>query len=190
MARHKRDRCVRGWPGGSSRSCCRARCSARMRRRASRGYGDVAQVDLNLQEWDYGDYEGRTSTDIHKLVPDWSLWERRRAERRDHRPGDRAGTGGDSSRRRGCREMSRSLRTATCSACSRSAGRNCRRIPADASRSAPRPSASSAMSTRHASSCSGTSRLLWGRLQPAEGFSPPLEEPSAFEEGGLKVRSG
>jgi broad specificity phosphatase PhoE len=38
------------------------------------GYGDVAQVDANLREWNYGDYEGRTTSDIHKERPDWSLW--------------------------------------------------------------------------------------------------------------------
>ena len=38
------------------------------------GYGDVAQVDPNLCEWNYGDYEGRTTPDIKKDRPDWSLW--------------------------------------------------------------------------------------------------------------------
>src|SRR5580704_13385073 len=38
------------------------------------GYGDAAQVDPNLCEWDYGDYEGRTTLDIRKEIPDWSLW--------------------------------------------------------------------------------------------------------------------
>ena len=38
------------------------------------GYGDSAQVDRNLCEWDYGDYEGRTTADIRKDAPDWSLW--------------------------------------------------------------------------------------------------------------------
>ena len=38
------------------------------------GYGDVAQTDPNLHEWDYGDYEGRTTADIRKQRPDWSLW--------------------------------------------------------------------------------------------------------------------
>jgi probable phosphoglycerate mutase len=38
------------------------------------GYGDVAQVDPNLVEWNYGDYEGRTTADIRKENPDWSLW--------------------------------------------------------------------------------------------------------------------
>jgi probable phosphoglycerate mutase len=31
-------------------------------------------VDSNLSEWDYGDYEGRTTPDIRKEIPDWSLW--------------------------------------------------------------------------------------------------------------------
>ena len=38
------------------------------------GYGDVAQVDPNLAEWNYGDYEGRTTSEIRKDRPDWSLW--------------------------------------------------------------------------------------------------------------------
>ncbi|HLK65611.1 MAG TPA: histidine phosphatase family protein [Bryobacteraceae bacterium] len=38
------------------------------------GYGDQAEVDPNLCEWDYGDYEGRTTLDIRKELPDWSLW--------------------------------------------------------------------------------------------------------------------
>lgn len=38
------------------------------------GYGDVAEVDPDLCEWNYGDYEGRTTADIRKETPDWSLW--------------------------------------------------------------------------------------------------------------------
>src|SRR5258706_11511792 len=38
------------------------------------GYGDVAQIEPNLIEWDYGDYEGRTTADIRKEVPGWNLW--------------------------------------------------------------------------------------------------------------------
>lgn len=38
------------------------------------GYGDAAEVEPNLSEWDYGDYEGRTTSDIQKEVPGWSLW--------------------------------------------------------------------------------------------------------------------
>src|ERR1039458_4215848 len=38
------------------------------------GYGDAAQVDPNLCEWDYGDSEGRVTPDIQKERPGWSLW--------------------------------------------------------------------------------------------------------------------
>jgi probable phosphoglycerate mutase len=38
------------------------------------GYGDSAQVDPNLCEWDYGDYEGRTTEAIRQGNPGWSLW--------------------------------------------------------------------------------------------------------------------
>ena len=38
------------------------------------GYGEAAQVDVNLSEWNYGDYEGRTTADILKESPEWSLW--------------------------------------------------------------------------------------------------------------------
>lgn len=38
------------------------------------GYGDVAQIEDNLCEWDYGDYEGRTTPEIRKQTPDWNLW--------------------------------------------------------------------------------------------------------------------
>jgi broad specificity phosphatase PhoE len=39
------------------------------------GYGEVAQIDDNLREWDYGIYEGRTTADIRKEQPDWSIWD-------------------------------------------------------------------------------------------------------------------
>jgi probable phosphoglycerate mutase len=38
------------------------------------GYGEVAQIDPNLHEWDYGAYEGHTSAEIRKDVPDWTIW--------------------------------------------------------------------------------------------------------------------
>src|SRR5579883_3298569 len=38
------------------------------------GYGACAQVDGNLREWDYGGYEGRTTAEIRRERPDWSLW--------------------------------------------------------------------------------------------------------------------
>jgi broad specificity phosphatase PhoE len=38
------------------------------------GFGDVAVIDPNLKELDYGDYEGRTTAEIQKERPGWSLW--------------------------------------------------------------------------------------------------------------------
>lgn len=38
------------------------------------GFGDEAAADPNLREWDYGDYEGRTTAQIRGDRPDWSLW--------------------------------------------------------------------------------------------------------------------
>src|SRR3954454_8828670 len=38
------------------------------------GYPD-AVVDPDLEEWDYGDYEGRTTVDILAERPDWFLWD-------------------------------------------------------------------------------------------------------------------
>ncbi len=38
------------------------------------GLGAEAQVRDDLREWDYGDYEGLTSADIHRRRPGWSLW--------------------------------------------------------------------------------------------------------------------
>lgn len=38
------------------------------------GFADVASVDDDLLEWDYGEYEGRTTADIRAERPAWSLW--------------------------------------------------------------------------------------------------------------------
>jgi probable phosphoglycerate mutase len=38
------------------------------------GFGAAAQIDPNLSEWDYGDYEGRTTAQIRTQRPGWSLW--------------------------------------------------------------------------------------------------------------------
>jgi broad specificity phosphatase PhoE len=31
-------------------------------------------IDADLHEWDYGDYEGRTTPDIQRDAPGWSIW--------------------------------------------------------------------------------------------------------------------
>ena len=38
------------------------------------GFIDAAQIDPDLVEWNYGDYEGRTSKEIHAEQPDWQLF--------------------------------------------------------------------------------------------------------------------
>jgi probable phosphoglycerate mutase len=38
------------------------------------GFGSRAETCSDLQEWDYGAYEGRTTADIHRERPDWDLW--------------------------------------------------------------------------------------------------------------------
>lgn len=38
------------------------------------GLADQAVVDPNLQEWDYGIFEGRKTADIRKDVPGWTIW--------------------------------------------------------------------------------------------------------------------
>ena len=48
----------------------RARETARLA-----GYGDAAQDEADLQEWDYGQLEGRTSSDIQREYPGWSIWQ-------------------------------------------------------------------------------------------------------------------
>jgi broad specificity phosphatase PhoE len=38
------------------------------------GFGAVAEIDRDLVEWNYGDYEGCHSADIHREHPDWELF--------------------------------------------------------------------------------------------------------------------
>jgi probable phosphoglycerate mutase len=44
------------------------------------GFGDVAELCDDCREWDYGEYEGRTTAEIRAEAPGWSLW-------RDNVPG-------------------------------------------------------------------------------------------------------
>ena len=38
------------------------------------GFGAAAEKDTNLVEWDYGDYEGLRTAEIHATRPDWQLF--------------------------------------------------------------------------------------------------------------------
>src|SRR5262245_40854211 len=38
------------------------------------GFGGVAEVDRDLLEWNYGDYEGRRTSEIQAQRPDWQLF--------------------------------------------------------------------------------------------------------------------
>ncbi len=38
------------------------------------GYENVAVLEPNLMEWNYGAFEGRTSDDIRKEIPGWNIW--------------------------------------------------------------------------------------------------------------------
>ena len=81
------------------------------------GLGDRVETRDELLEWDYGEYEGITTKQIHETRPDWVLW-------RDGCPGgespDDVGARADRllaelgvNRRR----RRRSSATATCCAC-------------------------------------------------------------------------
>lgn len=34
----------------------------------------IPEIETDLAEWDYGDYEGQRSADIHKERPDWNIY--------------------------------------------------------------------------------------------------------------------
>jgi probable phosphoglycerate mutase len=38
------------------------------------GFALASEIEPDLAEWDYGDYEGRRSVDIRKEHPDWNIW--------------------------------------------------------------------------------------------------------------------
>jgi len=39
------------------------------------GYRDVAELDADLREWSYGDYEGMTTAQIRERDRHWNLWD-------------------------------------------------------------------------------------------------------------------
>ena len=67
---HVRDR-LEGWTFARvlSSPLSRALDTARLA-----GFGDDVETVDDLLEWDYGEYEGRTTADIRAGRPRWSLW--------------------------------------------------------------------------------------------------------------------
>jgi broad specificity phosphatase PhoE len=52
-------------------------CSPLLRARETcrlAGFEQAAELCDDLHEWDYGEYEGITSAEIHATRPDWDLW--------------------------------------------------------------------------------------------------------------------
>jgi probable phosphoglycerate mutase len=39
------------------------------------GFSGCAEIEPNLAEWDYGDYEGLRTSEIHQSHPEWDIWE-------------------------------------------------------------------------------------------------------------------
>ena len=38
------------------------------------GFGAAGEIDPDLVEWNYGDYEGKRTVDIHEERPGWNVW--------------------------------------------------------------------------------------------------------------------
>ena len=52
-------------------------CSPLLRARETcelAGFGERAEIIEDLREWDYGEYEGLTTDEIHERDPRWLLW--------------------------------------------------------------------------------------------------------------------
>lgn len=49
----------------------------RARRTAELAGFPLAEVDADLREWDYGEYEGVTTNEIRTMVPEWTVWTHR-----------------------------------------------------------------------------------------------------------------
>jgi broad specificity phosphatase PhoE len=62
---------LRGWSFAAVWTSPRARATESCR---LAGLGDVAVVRDELQEWDYGSYEGRTTVEVREERPGWTLW--------------------------------------------------------------------------------------------------------------------
>ena len=73
--------CASGSPAASSRSCSPRPAPAR--RETARLAGFEPEIEPDLAEVDYGDYEGLTTPEIREQRPGWSLWTDGAPGRRD-----------------------------------------------------------------------------------------------------------
>ncbi|WP_291010621.1 histidine phosphatase family protein [Hydrogenophaga sp.] len=58
-------------------ACARVLVSPRQRARQTcelAGLGASSEIEPDLAEWDYGDFEGRRSVDIRRERPEWNIW--------------------------------------------------------------------------------------------------------------------
>lgn len=75
MAGEEAARALRPRLAGLSVAAVLSSPSQRARRTAElAGFGDRLAVRDDLAEWDYGDYEGLTTSEIHQRRPDWRLF--------------------------------------------------------------------------------------------------------------------
>ena len=58
----------------NSRSCSPARSRGAAETCRLAGFSDMAEQRDELREWDYGSYEGRTTLEIRKEIPGWTIW--------------------------------------------------------------------------------------------------------------------
>jgi broad specificity phosphatase PhoE len=51
-------------------------CSPRQRARHTAALAGLVpyEIDDDLSEWDYGDFEGLTTPEIHETLPNWDIW--------------------------------------------------------------------------------------------------------------------
>ena len=86
------------------------------------GFGAVAEIDRDLVEWNYGDYEGRRTADIHRERPDWQMFRDGCPGGESPAPGRRAGGSRDQTCTRGRRVTCCFFPAGTSCGCSPPAG--------------------------------------------------------------------
>jgi broad specificity phosphatase PhoE len=63
-----------GWSDSPLRRSLRVPLQRAPRTCELAGFRAAAEIDRDLVEWNYGDYEGHRTVEIHKERPDWQLF--------------------------------------------------------------------------------------------------------------------